>query len=177
MTEDKIKYMASRFLGWKLPDSFNPDGGISFDKFGNLGTEHQYTREPSGTNLLDAGQATVMVKHMVEGMPDDSAKLRKLLVLCQTRIRAQTSIGLISADPDNEDPQHEFQELLADLDDALGPTGLGSDDTVAALDDNFRELEDLIADAMIAHGPDGHCDGSDVIAAVALKWFNSRRSP
>lgn len=33
MTEAQIKHMVNRFLSWKLPrDTFNPDGGISFDK-------------------------------------------------------------------------------------------------------------------------------------------------
>lgn len=65
MTEDQIKHMASRFLGWKLPDNFNPDGGIIFDKVANLGTEHQYYREPSGTNLFNYTQALAMVRHMI----------------------------------------------------------------------------------------------------------------
>jgi hypothetical protein len=30
MTEDQIKHMANRFLGWKLPSNFSPDAGISF---------------------------------------------------------------------------------------------------------------------------------------------------
>lgn len=30
MTEEQIKHMVSRFLGWKLPKNFNPDAGISF---------------------------------------------------------------------------------------------------------------------------------------------------
>ncbi len=28
MTEDQIKHMTDRFLGWKLPETFSPDGGI-----------------------------------------------------------------------------------------------------------------------------------------------------
>ena len=47
-------------------------------------------------------------------------RAKKLLAECQARIRAQTNVGLVSEDPGNEDPQHEFQELLVDLDDALG---------------------------------------------------------
>ena len=33
-----------------------------------------------------------------------------------------------------------------------------------------KELSDLIADAMIDFGPDGHCDGHAQIAAIALQW-------
>lgn len=69
MTEDQIKYMVDRFLNWKLPENFNPDGGITFERLGNEGTAHQYTRQPSGTNLIDAAQANEMVRYMIEGMP------------------------------------------------------------------------------------------------------------
>jgi hypothetical protein len=69
MTEDQIKHMANRFLNWKLPDGFNPDGGISFEKIGNKGTPHEYTREPVGTNLIGYTEAVAMVRHMLEDLP------------------------------------------------------------------------------------------------------------
>jgi hypothetical protein len=69
MTEDQIKYMAARFCGWKLPDNFNPDNGITFERFGNKGTPFQFERDPSGTNLLCFEQAKEMVKYLIEGMP------------------------------------------------------------------------------------------------------------
>lgn len=51
-------------------DSFNPDGGISFDKKPyNTHTAHPMQHEPSGTNLFDAEQATAMVRYMIEGLP------------------------------------------------------------------------------------------------------------
>ena len=56
MTEDQIKHMVDRFLGWKLPNNFNPDAGISF--------KAAFNEEPSGTNLFDATQATEMVRYM-----------------------------------------------------------------------------------------------------------------
>ena len=61
--------MVGRFLGWKLPKNFNPDGGISFDNVGNKGTDYEYKREPCGTNLFDATQAEVMVRYMLEDLP------------------------------------------------------------------------------------------------------------
>jgi hypothetical protein len=70
MTEQQIKHMVDRFLCWELPPNFNPDGGISFEPVGSAGTPHEYKRKPSGTNVLDAEQATAMVRHMIEGMPD-----------------------------------------------------------------------------------------------------------
>lgn len=72
VTEDQIKHMVDRFLMWKLPETFNPDGGINFTKVGNSGTDHEYVRNPVGTNLLSAVEATAMVRHMIEGMPDST---------------------------------------------------------------------------------------------------------
>lgn len=69
MTEGQVEHMVGRFLTWPLPESFNPDGGVSFERIGNEGTMHEFVRRPSGTNLLDATQATAMVRHMLEGLP------------------------------------------------------------------------------------------------------------
>lgn len=69
MTEDQIKHMVNRFLAWRLPESFSPDGGISFKRTFNEHTAHPMNHEPSGTNLFDFQQATAMVRHMIEGMP------------------------------------------------------------------------------------------------------------
>jgi hypothetical protein len=69
MTNKQITYMVERFLGWKLPQNFNPDGGISFTPTGNTGTPHEYKHNPVGTNLFDATQAEEMVHYMLEGMP------------------------------------------------------------------------------------------------------------
>lgn len=72
MEEKQIKLMVDRFLNWKLPLNWNPDNGISFERFGNKGTPHQYERFPVGTNLLDATQAEGLVRHMVaESKPDN----------------------------------------------------------------------------------------------------------
>lgn len=79
MTEDQIKHMVNRFLGWKLPEKFAPDAGISFkrlrnpnrdvlDEHGRVVRAREYPM-PSGTNLLDYTQADAMVRHMIEGMP------------------------------------------------------------------------------------------------------------
>lgn len=66
-SDEQVKTMVDRFLQWKLPESFSPDGGVSFEPLGNKGTPHEYRREPVGTNLLDATQAEAMVRHMIEG--------------------------------------------------------------------------------------------------------------
>lgn len=70
MTEDQIKYMATRFLGWRLPENFQPDAGISFKAEFNEHTAHPMRHEPTGTNLFDATQAETMVRFMVDGLPN-----------------------------------------------------------------------------------------------------------
>jgi hypothetical protein len=62
--------MVDRFLSWKLPEDFNPDGGVSFKRTFNEHTAHPMKYEPSGTNLLGASQATAMVRHMIEGVSE-----------------------------------------------------------------------------------------------------------
>lgn len=62
ITEDQIKYMAERFLRWKLPEHFHPDHGISFDE------KYRSDHGPVGTNLFSAVQAEVMVWYMIQGL-------------------------------------------------------------------------------------------------------------
>ena len=50
--------MVGRFLAWKLPKDFAPDGGISFK---------ECAWWPMGTNLLHADQAREMLEHVVGG--------------------------------------------------------------------------------------------------------------
>jgi hypothetical protein len=69
MNKAQIKHMVDRFLTWKLPSNFSPDAGISFKAEYNEHTSRPMRHEPSGTNLLDATQATAMVSHMVEDLP------------------------------------------------------------------------------------------------------------
>lgn len=69
MTDEQIKHMAERFLNWKLPENFHPDGGISFEPTGNTGTPHEYRHSPSGTNLIGYTEAVEMVRHMLEDLP------------------------------------------------------------------------------------------------------------
>jgi hypothetical protein len=68
-SEKKIKHMVDRFLRWKLPANFNPDGGITFKREYNdspvamdlLGLNQPMKHEPTGTNLLDATQSDAKV--------------------------------------------------------------------------------------------------------------------
>lgn len=75
MSDEQIKHMVDRFLGWKLPADFRPDAGISFTRTPN---PHHHPEAPpfypmpSGTNLFDAMQAEAMVRFMIEGMPKEN---------------------------------------------------------------------------------------------------------
>lgn len=70
MTDAQIKHMVERFLGWRLPEDFHPDAGISFKAEFNEHTAHPMKHEPTGTNLLDYTQAEAMVRHMLDGLID-----------------------------------------------------------------------------------------------------------
>lgn len=55
--------MVTRFLGWKLPQDFLPDCGISFTPY--MVGEPLRPLWPIGTNLLHAGQARAMLEHVL----------------------------------------------------------------------------------------------------------------
>lgn len=83
--------MVSRFLGWKLPEDFAPDAGITFnhdpDDF-----------MPTGTNLLTADQARAMLEHVlgVEASGTISSKTAKVDVIFGGEVLAR---GVSPADP------------------------------------------------------------------------------
>lgn len=58
-----IKRAVDKFLCWKLPDDFSPDGGIRFTKAFNTHTDWPSVHEPIGTNLFTAVQAKEMFEH------------------------------------------------------------------------------------------------------------------
>lgn len=62
MTADQIKHMTERFLSWKLPSSFAPDGGVA--------RTERFSEHTSGTNVFDYMQAQAMIQHMLEGLPE-----------------------------------------------------------------------------------------------------------
>jgi hypothetical protein len=76
MTDEQIKHMVDRFLGWRLPEHFRPDAGISFNAEYNVEFNAKYGKpparhQPTGTNLFDREQADAMVRYMLEGMPGE----------------------------------------------------------------------------------------------------------
>ncbi len=67
--EEQIKHMVNRFLGWKVPDDFGPDGGISFKPTHHDGTPWPKQWWPTGMSILTAIQAEAMLRYILEGMP------------------------------------------------------------------------------------------------------------
>lgn len=62
--KEAIKQAVDKFLCWKLPEDFDPDGGISFDR-----SDHKY--EPVGTNLFTATQAERMFLYCLPEVVND----------------------------------------------------------------------------------------------------------
>lgn len=70
MSDEQIKHMVGRFLAWRLPEDFAPDGGVTFKATFNEHSPFGPSRhEPMGTNLLNYAQAEAMVRHMLADLP------------------------------------------------------------------------------------------------------------
>lgn len=55
--------MVCRFLSWKLPKDFHPDGGMVFIPTKGRGPDSPHW--PCGTNLLNFQQAREMLQHVL----------------------------------------------------------------------------------------------------------------
>ncbi len=95
--EQLIEEAVNRFLAWTLPESFNPDGGISFTKI--------YPDDmPTGTNLFDAPQAKEMVAYLfAEAL---NTKDRE----CAEAVRVAVEEGA-EVTENTSDGYHTFKEL------------------------------------------------------------------
>lgn len=70
ITDEQIKQITNRFLGWRLPEDFRPDDGISFEpEFNKEWNAAQgkppQRRTPTGTNLFSYTQAEAMVRFIL----------------------------------------------------------------------------------------------------------------
>jgi hypothetical protein len=61
-----VAHMVNRFLGWKLPREFAPDGGITFHRKNPKGFDLPHCW-PVGTNLLTTDQARAMFEYCLQG--------------------------------------------------------------------------------------------------------------
>lgn len=91
LTDEQVEHMVHRFLGWRLPEHFSPDAGISFKPTSN---DHMpfgpQKHNPIGTNLFDRQQAEAMVRYMVEGLPHDT----KLLNAAKELVKSADKTGI-----------------------------------------------------------------------------------
>jgi len=60
-----IKQMVDKFLSWKLPKDFSPDGAVQFNPIYCNTTKGW--KMPTGTNLLNANQAKELFEYLLEG--------------------------------------------------------------------------------------------------------------
>lgn len=68
LSSEQIKHMVNRFLQWRLPNPWHPDGGISYTR---PNYAPQVDATPVGTNLFSATQTDAMVRFMADGLPED----------------------------------------------------------------------------------------------------------
>jgi hypothetical protein len=61
--DDMIEQAVTRFLSWKLPKDFHPDGGMVF--IPTKGRGYDSLHWPCGTNLLNAQQARDMLRYVL----------------------------------------------------------------------------------------------------------------
>ncbi len=66
--DDVIEQAVNRFLSWKLPKDFHPDGGMVF--IPTKGRGYDSPHWPIGTNLLNAQQAREMLRHVLAAAPE-----------------------------------------------------------------------------------------------------------
>lgn len=63
-TISDIEKATQRFLGWRLPEPWNPDGGISYKRpnYAHPPADHDW---PTGTNLFDYSQTKAMIEYIL----------------------------------------------------------------------------------------------------------------
>ncbi len=120
LTDAQIEHMAERFLMWKLPHPWHPDGGISFNprKPINSGTPFENDLCPVGTNLFSYTQAEQMVHHMIEGLATTEQKHESIspaLLRSLLRSEAEAVSGFAQAAAILSDIQDGREEARAIL--------------------------------------------------------------
>lgn len=149
MTEEDIKYMVDRFLAWTVPADFAPDGGISF-------TPPQPPHWPTGTNLLTATRANMMVRYMIEGLCEqDLPSKRPAVATLGVRERLASVVEYLR---DGRKPTpHDLYRAVKNVGSGwrYEPLGLGVGDleAILALTETKQPVIDTKPDDL-AHGPE-----------------------
>lgn len=127
MTEDQIAHMRDRFLSWKFPKNFRPDGGIIYRR---PNCDPSIDATPAGSNLLGVTQAERMIRHLVEGLPaaekmepnpewEARANALHAEATVERGIEPEATLGMLEAwksvvEPANELGQSSFTRAMLD---------------------------------------------------------------
>lgn len=160
----EIDEMVIRFLGWKLPEDFGPDAGISFDR--------EYRAKwgtPVGTNLFTAGQAKAMLEYVVGPVLADTFQNRVQPWLMEC-------FGAMIAG-DREERNHRFLEESLELVQALGCSASEAHQLVdyvygRPVGDPPQEVGGVmvtLAALCLANGLDMHANGETELARIWTK--------
>lgn len=104
-----VEAMVNRFLSWKLPKDFHPDGGMVFIPTKDRGYDSPHW--PCGTNLMTAEQARKMFER-VTGWRDAPEAL-KLLTFCVLVLRNGFTVTGESACASPENFDAELGRIIA----------------------------------------------------------------
>ena len=189
VTDDQIDHMVDRFLNWKLPENFNPDGGISFQKTTNENTPWPHKSEPVGTNLFDTQQAKAMVRHMVEGLhckphnepaADEARALSARLEAETKRAQEAHSAGWLYLNPDTGiefSVQHPIKS--GEVEDAENVRPATAKNLVSLLLDAWSEKDrlesveaNLIRELTALRARVAELEGALRPFAAAMKWIS-----
>lgn len=114
MSDSQIKRMVDRFLGWRLPEDFNPDGGITF-KRDYTSAGYPMKNEPTGTNLFDATQAEAMIRYMLDDRESAPSPAAKLCTNCGHPLPCHCDDVGWAVAPQPEAPQTHYREAYFEL--------------------------------------------------------------
>ena len=125
MTEEQIKHMVDRFLGWRLPEDFHPDAGISFKPTFNDHLPTPMKHNPIGTNLFHAQQAEASlalqrvlnrrVNQPVHRVAQEHVSIRDGLDLVMEQLRGTPRVRFEELFPENASRSRIIVTFLAIL--------------------------------------------------------------
>lgn len=130
--EELVEKMVDRFLGWKLPEGFSPDAGISFKPEYNVEYMAKQGKppcrhKPIGTNLFSAIEAKAMIEYLLYPAIEEYEKaaqaasqgeierLNSNLVECRKTLEENTQKGIDAItvmQAKNEQLQTRIAELV-----------------------------------------------------------------
>lgn len=162
MNNEQIHHMVNRFLSWKLPDDFRPDGGVTFTP--SYAEEPMRSRHwPIGTNIFSALQAAIMVRHMLEGLPN----VEEAQALAETAADEHVRRLVVAAREAWEDATDA--EALQRLDKALEP--------FAEAVPYANEPERCAVSNMIINPDDWHCGNRKLQQQFAMAMMVAKDAP